>query len=518
MAPKRTSTSTAPAMTLAAIRKLVADSVAVALEAQAATMANTDNTNRNRTKITHVARKCSYKEFMSYQPYNFKGTEGAVGLIRWFERIESVFSHSNCIEDCKVKFATGTLTEDALPWRNSFAQPIRIEEDYKTTWSDLKKLLTKKYCPRIEVKKMEDEFYNLTIKWNYLKTYEPMITNESLMIEEPSPKPTTKITTTTTTTATMITTNNIIKGKIPSRLTLPPQLGIVDMLETFPYVEDISYITQDLALSSVILATREKEYYRSQCPKASNNAYGRAYLLRDKNAHQDLNIVMGTILLNQHLARVLFDSGADKSFVSISLAYMLNIPLDTTHDFEMANRNLAGTNTVIKGSTPILLNQPFEIDLMLIKLDSFYVVIVRQVEFQIDLIPGAAPVTRAPYRLAPSEMQELSDQLQELADREIIHETTEKIVRIRQCLQAARDRQRSYTNVRQKPLEFQVRDRVMLKVSPQKGVNQFKKRGKLKPWYIGPFKILKRFDPVAYKLELPEELSNVHSTFNISNL
>ncbi|GKF88593.1 hypothetical protein Tco_0259470 [Tanacetum coccineum] len=111
MARKRTPTFAAPAMSQAAIRKLVADSVAAALEAQAATMANDDNTNRNTRQ----------------------GTEGAVGIIRWFERTESVFSRSNYTEDCKVKFATGTLTEEALSWWNSFPQPIEIEEAYKIT-------------------------------------------------------------------------------------------------------------------------------------------------------------------------------------------------------------------------------------------------------------------------------------------------------------------------------------------------------------------------------------------------
>ncbi|GJR13475.1 reverse transcriptase domain-containing protein [Tanacetum coccineum] len=92
------------------------------------------------------------------------------------------------------------------------------------------------------------------------------------------------------------------------------------------------------------------------------------------------------------------------------------------------------------------------------------------------------------------------------------------IVQIRQRLQAARDWQRSYANVRRKSLEFQVGNRVMLKVSPRKGVIRFEKRGKINPRYVGPFKILERIGLVAYKLKLPEELSNVPSTFHVSNL
>ncbi|GJR98948.1 hypothetical protein Tco_0271122 [Tanacetum coccineum] len=138
MAPKRTPTSAALAMSqaairklvadsVAAIRKLVADSVATALEAQAATMENDDNTNRNtRQSGTLVARK--------------------------------LFLHSNSIDDYKVKFSTGTLTKEALSWWNSFVQPIGIEEAYKITWSEFKKLLIKKYChtPKYRVKRGQE--------------------------------------------------------------------------------------------------------------------------------------------------------------------------------------------------------------------------------------------------------------------------------------------------------------------------------------------------------------------------
>ncbi|GJX01159.1 putative reverse transcriptase domain-containing protein [Tanacetum coccineum] len=100
----------------------------------------------------------------------------------------------------------------------------------------------------------------------------------------------------------------------------------------------------------------------------------------------------------------------------------------------------------------------------------------------------------------------------------IIHETTEKIVQIKSRIQAARDRQKSYANIRRKPMVFQVGDKVMLKVSPWKGVVRFGKRGKLNPRYVGPFKVIERVGTVAYKLELPQQLSRVHNTFHVSNL
>ncbi|GJX27422.1 putative reverse transcriptase domain-containing protein [Tanacetum coccineum] len=106
----------------------------------------------------------------------------------------------------------------------------------------------------------------------------------------------------------------------------------------------------------------------------------------------------------------------------------------------------------------------------------------------------------------------------QLTGPKIIHETTEKIFKVRDRMQAARDRQKSYADKRRRPLEFEVGDKVMLKVAPWKGIMLFGKCRKLNPHYIGPFRIIKRIGPVAYRLELPQELSRVHNVFHVCNL
>ncbi|KAJ9544313.1 hypothetical protein OSB04_024020 [Centaurea solstitialis] len=101
---------------------------------------------------------------------------------------------------------------------------------------------------------------------------------------------------------------------------------------------------------------------------------------------------------------------------------------------------------------------------------------------------------------------------------DIVQETTDKIKLVQEKLKAARDRQKSYADNRRKPLEFQVGDKVLLKVSPWKGLIRFGKKGKLSPRFVGPFKIMERIGPVAYRLDLPIELSSIHDTFHVSNL
>ncbi|GJU14932.1 putative reverse transcriptase domain-containing protein [Tanacetum coccineum] len=376
MPPKRTSTSEAPAMTQAAIKKLVAESVIAALEAQAVTMAGTSNPNRNNGPIgTPIAKRGNYKEFISCQPFYFN-----------------------------VTFATGTLTDDALSWWNAYAQPTGVDKGNQINWTELKRLLTNKYCPRTEVRKMEDELYNLTVKGNDLKPYvrrfqelavlcpnmvpnteklleafieglprsiegnvtasKPqnleeainiaqrlmdrvtkhtpvlhckyqVIINESLTTEELLTTTTTTVTPTPTTT-TIITNHNRTEGKKLSKRMLPLMLRTICMPETSHYVENVISITPDLVLLSVILATGS-----NQLPVTKKKL--------DKKRLEDILVV--------------------REFPEV-------FPED------------------LPGLPPVC-----------------------QVEFQINLIPRATLVARAPYRLALSEMQELSNQLQELTDQ-----------------------------------------------------------------------------------------------------
>ncbi|GJT36395.1 putative reverse transcriptase domain-containing protein [Tanacetum coccineum] len=245
----------------------------------------------------------------------------------------------------------------------------------------------------------------------------------------------------------------------------------------------------------------EKGHLKNKCPKAGNQhnegARARAYVVVE-NPQQNPNVVTGTFLLNDHYACILFDSGAEKSFVSSAFTPFIDIAptaLNTSYEVELADGKVVSTNTVLRSCTLVLLNHVFKIDLLPTRLGSFDVIVgmdwlsyhravidcyekivriplpngeflevqgerpeknpgslacikadekklddirvvrdfpevfpddlsglppVREIEFRIDLIPGASPVVKSPYRLAPSEMLELSNQLKELQEKGFI--------------------------------------------------------------------------------------------------
>ncbi|GJU92192.1 reverse transcriptase domain-containing protein [Tanacetum coccineum] len=117
------------------------------------------------------AQECTYQDFLTCQPLSFKGTEGVVELTRWFEKMEMVFHISNYPEKYQAKYASSTLLNSALTWRNSHKRTIGIEAAYAMSWAELMKLMTEVYCLRNEVQKMETELWNLVVKGNDLTAY-----------------------------------------------------------------------------------------------------------------------------------------------------------------------------------------------------------------------------------------------------------------------------------------------------------------------------------------------------------
>nr|GEX76150.1 hypothetical protein [Tanacetum cinerariifolium] len=378
---------------------------------------NKENRNHgmNYRGFMPMARECTFQDFLKCKPHTFSGPEGIVGFTRWFEKMETVINISNCPSKYQVKYAACTLQNSALTWWNSHKRTIGVDAAYAMKWAGLMKLMTEVYCLRNE---------------NIARAYTAG--------------------------------NNERKGK------------------DCPKLRNQNRGNQ----------TRNKT--------GGNEVTTKAYAIGGGGTNPDSNVVTGTFLLNNCYASMLFDSGADRSFVSTTFSALLDVApstLDTSYAIQLADGRVSKTNIVLRCCTLGLLGQLFNIDLMPVELGSFDVIIgmdwlakyhalivcnekvicipygdevliirgdnydgritskkaedkskekrledvpivreflevfpedlpglppARQVEFQINLVPGASPVAWASYRLAPAEMQELSTQLQEFSNRGFI--------------------------------------------------------------------------------------------------
>ncbi|GJT62560.1 putative reverse transcriptase domain-containing protein [Tanacetum coccineum] len=347
------------------------------------------NPNENNKDARPVARECTYQDFMKCQPLNFKGTEGVVGLVRWFEKMETVFHISNCLDKYQVNYATCTLLNSALTWWNSYKRTIGTEAAFALSLRELMKLMTEM------VPEEEDQVEKFigglldNIQGNVIAA-EPTRLQEAVRIA-----------------------NNLMDQKLKGY--------------AVKNAENKRRLKRGQVVNQIVLTCFEcgrQGHYRSNCPKLKDQnrrnkngvgeARGKAYVLGGGDANLDYNVVKGTFLLNNHYASMIFDSGADRSFVSTIFSTLLDITLDTldvSYAVELADARISETNTILRGCTLGLLGHPFNIDLMSVELGSFDVIIGMDC---------AAPVARAPYRLALSELQELSTQLQELSDRGFI--------------------------------------------------------------------------------------------------
>ncbi|GKE17981.1 reverse transcriptase domain-containing protein [Tanacetum coccineum] len=153
------------------LNQLIATRVAEALAAAAVTHAASTQEENNLGSNSAQNKACNYKEFHAVMHEKFCSTEGAIGLTRWFEKLESQFGISNIAEGDKVKFASSTLLDSALTWWNVYVHSVTLDTAHATPWSDFKAMFIRKYCPRNKVKQMENEMRNLKVKGTNLTSY-----------------------------------------------------------------------------------------------------------------------------------------------------------------------------------------------------------------------------------------------------------------------------------------------------------------------------------------------------------
>ncbi|GJV61607.1 putative reverse transcriptase domain-containing protein [Tanacetum coccineum] len=177
--------------------RLIAQRVADVLAEREATKSGNGEDNHDSgmggRRQDPLACECTYPDFMKYKPLYFKGTEGVVELTQWFKRMETVFHISNCTMENQIKFATCTLLGSALTWWNSHVRTVGYDVAYAMTWTNLKKMMTDKYCPRGEIKKLEVEMWNLKVKGTDMVSYNQCFQELALMCARMFPEESDKI-------------------------------------------------------------------------------------------------------------------------------------------------------------------------------------------------------------------------------------------------------------------------------------------------------------------------------------
>ncbi|GJR72166.1 putative reverse transcriptase domain-containing protein [Tanacetum coccineum] len=573
MPPKRrTQTNPQPTLTREAADQLVREGIEAALSAERERVrmeATRAGGPAGGPAAAPVARECSFMGFMKCGPTQFHGNEGAVELCRWFEKIESVFGISECAERSKVKFAAATLQGRALTWWNSQVATLGLDVVNGKSWTDMRKMMMEEFCPDEEVQRLENELRSLKLRDTNIAAYTQRFNELALLCPEAVPTEKKKKLQAKAEriaegnkrkwennnnnnrrnyrnnnrhnqnnnqrhgNARALTTTQNAGANQTGVASKCNRCGLCHFDQCPPKCNNcgkIGHKDKDCRSKNVASGTNarsavvcyecgERGHKSNACPKRADrqggNVRGQAYVIRDAEHNQGPNVVTGTFLLNNRYVTILFDSGADKSFVDVRFSHLLDIKpakLNTSYEVELADGKVVCTNTVLKGCTLNLLDHLFDIDLMPIELGTFDVIIgmdwlverdaiimygkkevhvpyknktlvvksdsgasrlkviscikarkyiergsqlflaqvtekepskkqlqdvpvirnfpkvfhddlpglppPQQVKFRIE--PGAAPVARAPYRLAPSELKELSDQLKELLEKGFI--------------------------------------------------------------------------------------------------
>ncbi|GJS22147.1 putative reverse transcriptase domain-containing protein [Tanacetum coccineum] len=511
------------------VKRLVEKRVAKAIEEYEKTRANPGNASGSgptNTGGTVNVQGCTHKTFMNGKPHPFNGTEGVVGLRRWIEKVEQVFEICKCAEEDKVMFAASTFEGRALTWWNGNVHTLGLVNANRIPWTEFKSMMTTEYCPATEIQRMEEELWTLTLKGDDIEAYNNRFHELALMCPDLVPNEKKKV-------------ERYIKGfpeRIKGNITSARPTTLHDAINLAR--ELVEQAVQGKAARVNESNKRKWEEHQKNNPnnnnpnnrnrnrnRNNNNQHhqqnmrqetARAYAAAPAEGHQEMDCGVripgngdnhlqnvtcygcGTFLLNDHFASVLFDSGAERSFVSIEFTPFIDIApatLNTSYKVELADGKIVSTNIVLRRCTLALFSHMFKIDLLPTRLGSFDVIAgmdwlsyhraiivcyekivriplligeileihgerpekdpkslscikadekrlddirtvrdfpevflddltglppVREIEFHIDLIPGALPVVKSPYHLAPSKMQELSNQLKELQEKGFI--------------------------------------------------------------------------------------------------
>ncbi|GKA45512.1 putative reverse transcriptase domain-containing protein [Tanacetum coccineum] len=347
-------------------------------------------TNRDASYSLHgddrrnvqTARPCYYTDFMKCQCLTFKGTEGVAGLTQWIEKMESVFNISGCTIENLIR----TLGPEA----------------YVMTWEGLKKKMTDKYCPLGEIQKLDIELWNLKVKGNDVPAYTEHFQELTLICTKFYANETEKINK-----YIYVLPDNIygnVKSSKPKTLDETIELAndLMDQkLRTYAEKSDNKRKADDSSRNNhghqqqpfkkqnvtkvtiwglvrrnpmgeicpsapsaifIIMVRVLRRHFKRDCPKLKNkdggngNAQGWVYAVgnakkrRNVSGNPDSNVVKGTFLLNNHYASILFDTGADRSFISTAFSSLINIaptPIENSYDVELADGKIVGIDTII---------------------------------------------------------------------------------------------------------------------------------------------------------------------------
>ncbi|GKD95058.1 putative reverse transcriptase domain-containing protein [Tanacetum coccineum] len=338
-----------------------------------------------------VAREYTFKDFLKCKPHNFSGTESVVRLTRWFEKMETVFNISNCPPKYQVKYATCTLQDSALTWWNAHKRIIGVDTAYAMKWVGLIKLMTEVYCPRSEIQNMETELWNLTVKGNDLTAYTQRFQEFILLCTRMVPDEEDKV--------------ERFIGGLPDNIEgnvfavnparLQDAIRIANQLmdkklqgyaarsaenkrsiEIGHQIRDCRSVaavpnTQRAPLGNqqgvICYECGRPGHVKRECPKLRNQNYRnrvrnktgnqtrgneattKAYAIGGGGTNPDSNVFMGTFLLNNCYASMLFDSGANRSFVLSTFSALLDVvpsTLDTSYAVELADVRVSETNVV----------------------------------------------------------------------------------------------------------------------------------------------------------------------------